>query len=54
VSLGWIVAGTAATSVAQLYLLYGVITGLGTGIIYLAIVANAIKWFPTGADWLLA
>jgi len=46
VSLGWIVAGTAATSVAQLYLLYGVITGLGTGIIYLAIVANAIKWFP--------
>jgi OFA family oxalate/formate antiporter-like MFS transporter len=46
VSLGWIVAGTSATSVAQLYLLYGVITGLGTGIIYLAIVANAIKWFP--------
>src|SRR5882757_10018939 len=46
VSLGWIVAGMTATSVAQLYLLYGVVTGLGTGIIYLAIVANAIKWFP--------
>jgi len=46
VSLGWIVAGMTATSVMQLYLLYGVITGLGTGIIYLAIVANAIKWFP--------
>jgi OFA family oxalate/formate antiporter-like MFS transporter len=46
VSLGWIAAGTTATSVTDLYLWYGVVTGLGTGIIYLAIVANAIKWFP--------
>ena len=46
VSVGWIAAGTTATSVTHLYLWYGVVTGLGTGIVYLAIVANAIKWFP--------
>jgi MFS transporter, OFA family, oxalate/formate antiporter len=46
VSVGWIAAGMTATSVTHLYLWYGVVTGLGTGIVYLAIVANAIKWFP--------
>ena len=38
--------GGLATSVCQLYLWYGVVTGLGAGAIYVAIVANAIKWFP--------
>lgn len=46
VSSGWVIAGLTAKSVAHLYLWYGVVTGFGAGIIYLAIVANAIKWFP--------
>ena len=46
VSSGWITAGLTATSVPQLYIWYGVVTGFGAGIIYLAVVANAIKWFP--------
>lgn len=46
VATGWVGAGLTATSVYQLYLWYGVLTGFGAGIIYLAVVANAIKWFP--------
>ena len=46
VSLGWVGAGLTATSAPQLYIWYGVVTGFGAGIIYLAVVANAIKWFP--------
>ena len=46
ISLGWVLAGTIATSLFHLYILYGVLAGTGAGIIYIATVANAIKWFP--------
>jgi MFS transporter, OFA family, oxalate/formate antiporter len=44
--LGWVLAGTVATTVFHLYIFYGVLAGTGAGIIYIATVANAIKWFP--------
>jgi len=44
--LGWVLGGTLATSVFHLYIFYGVIAGTGAGIIYIATVANAVKWFP--------
>ncbi len=44
--LGWVLGGTVATSVSHLYIFYGVIAGTGAGIIYIATVANAVKWFP--------
>jgi OFA family oxalate/formate antiporter-like MFS transporter len=45
-SAGWIIGGLTAKSLLHLYVWYGVITGFGAGIIYLAVVANAVKWFP--------
>ena len=44
--LGWLLGGTVATSVFHHYICYGVIAGTGAGIIYIATVANAVKWFP--------
>jgi len=44
--LGWVLGGTVATSVSHLYIFYGVMSGTGAGIIYIATVANAVKWFP--------
>jgi MFS transporter, OFA family, oxalate/formate antiporter len=44
--LGWAAGGMFATSVFQLYIYYGVLAGTGCGIIYIATVANAVKWFP--------
>ena len=44
--LGWTMGGTIATSVFHLYICYGVLAGTGAGIIYIATVANAVKWFP--------
>jgi OFA family oxalate/formate antiporter-like MFS transporter len=46
ITLGWVLGGTVATSVFHLYIFYGVLTGTGAGIIYIAAVANAVKWFP--------
>jgi len=43
--LGWILA-SFSTSVLMLYILYGVIGGLGVGIAYGAPVAVAARWFP--------
>jgi MFS family permease len=43
--LGWLLASTV-TAVWQLYLMYGVIGGLGVGICYGAPVAVAARWFP--------
>ncbi|MFY1643659.1 OFA family MFS transporter [Methanoculleus bourgensis] len=43
--LGWLLASTA-TSVQVLYIVYGVIGGLGVGIAYGAPVAVAARWFP--------
>ena len=43
---GWLLGGTVAKSVFELYIYYGVIAGTGAGIIYISCVANAVKWFP--------
>ncbi len=43
--LGWLLASTA-TSVQSLYILYGVIGGLGVGVAYGVPVAVAARWFP--------
>jgi MFS transporter, OFA family, oxalate/formate antiporter len=44
--LGWLLGGTIATSVRELWIYYGLLSGTGAGIIYIATVANAVKWFP--------
>ncbi len=44
--LGWVLGGMFTTSVSDLYIYYGVLAGTGAGIIYIATVANAVKWFP--------
>jgi OFA family oxalate/formate antiporter-like MFS transporter len=44
--LGWLLGGTVASSVFDLYIYYGAIAGTGAGIIYISTVANAVKWFP--------
>lgn len=44
--VGWLLGGTIATSVRELWIYYGVIAGTGAGIIYISTVANAVKWFP--------
>jgi OFA family oxalate/formate antiporter-like MFS transporter len=46
ITLGWVGGGLFATSLFHLYLYYGVLAGTGCGIIYIATVANAVKWFP--------
>ena len=43
--LGWLLASTAA-SVQVLYVLYGVIGGVGVGIAYGVPVAVSTRWFP--------
>ena len=44
--LGWTLGGMFSTTVFHLYIYYGVLAGTGAGIIYIATVANAVKWFP--------
>ena len=43
--LSWVLA-SQATSLTQLYLTYGVIAGLGTGIVYVGVVGQVVGWFP--------
>jgi oxalate/formate antiporter len=45
VGASWIL-GSYATSPMQLYLTYGLLGGLGTGILYIGIVGLMVKWFP--------
>jgi len=42
---GW-VASAHATSLVQLYLTYGLLCGVGTGIVYIGIVGCMVRWFP--------
>lgn len=46
VAAGWVMGGLTATSIVQLYGWYGVVTGFGAGMLYVAIIGNAVKWFP--------
>jgi oxalate/formate antiporter len=43
--LGW-VTSAYATSLTMLYLTYGLLCGIGTGIVYIGIVGLMVKWFP--------
>jgi MFS family permease len=43
--LGWITA-SYAESLLGLYFTYGVLCGLGTGIVYVGIVGLMVRWFP--------
>ena len=41
----WMLA-SQATSLAALYLTYGLLGGLGTGIVYIGVVGQMVGWFP--------
>ena len=43
--LGWMIASTV-TTLTGLYLSYGVLAGLGTGIVYVGVVGLMVRWFP--------
>jgi MFS transporter, OFA family, oxalate/formate antiporter len=43
--LSWILAAKA-TTVTALYLTYGLLGGIGTGIIYIGVVGHVVQWFP--------
>jgi MFS transporter, OFA family, oxalate/formate antiporter len=43
--LGWISASYTA-SLTGLYLTYGLLCGIGTGIVYVGIIGLMVKWFP--------
>jgi oxalate/formate antiporter len=43
--LGW-VAASYATSLGTLYLTYGLLCGIGTGIVYIGIIGLMVRWFP--------
>jgi len=43
--LSWVLAANA-TSVLGLYITYGVLGGIGTGIIYVGVVGMMVQWFP--------
>src|SRR6266849_8398410 len=43
--LSWGLAAQA-TSVSGLYLTYGLLGGIGTGIIYVGVVGHVVQWFP--------
>jgi OFA family oxalate/formate antiporter-like MFS transporter len=43
--LSWILA-SRATDLPHLYLSYGLLGGIGTGVIYVGIVGHMVQWFP--------
>jgi OFA family oxalate/formate antiporter-like MFS transporter len=43
--LSWVLAAHVG-SLSALYLTYGVIGGLGTGIVYVGVVGHMVRWFP--------
>jgi OFA family oxalate/formate antiporter-like MFS transporter len=44
--LSWVLA-SQVQSALMLYLTYGVVGGLGTGIVYVGVVGLMVRWFPT-------
>ena len=42
---GWMLASEAG-SLTELYLTYGALAGIGTGIVYIGVVSQMVKWFP--------
>ncbi|SDI50662.1 oxalate/formate antiporter [Paraburkholderia steynii] len=45
VGLSWVISGYAA-SVPALYVSYGAMAGIGTGLVYVAVIELMILWFP--------
>ena len=43
--LSWVLA-SQASSIGMLYLTYGLVGGLGTGIVYIGVVGQIVRWFP--------
>ena len=43
--LSWVLASQAG-SIGMLYLTYGLVGGLGTGIVYVGVVGQMVRWFP--------
>ena len=43
--LSWVLASSAG-SITELYLTYGLLGGIGTGIVYIGAVSQMVKWFP--------
>jgi OFA family oxalate/formate antiporter-like MFS transporter len=43
--LSWVLASHAST-LADLYLTYGVLCGIGTGIVYVGVIGHMVQWFP--------
>jgi len=41
----WMLASRAG-SLTELYLTYGALAGIGTGIVYIGVVSQMVKWFP--------
>ena len=44
--LSWVLSANL-TSVSNLYITYGVLGGLGTGIVYVGVVGLMVRWFPS-------
>jgi len=44
-ALSWILAAQAA-SLTTLYLTYGLLGGVGTGIVYVGVIGHMVQWFP--------
>ena len=43
--LGWVLAARAST-LPDLYLTYGLLCGIGTGIVYVGVIGHMVLWFP--------
>ena len=43
--LSWVLAARA-TSLTGLYLTYGLLGGIGTGIVYVGVIGHMVQWFP--------
>src|SRR5262245_17423717 len=43
--MSWVLAGQAA-SLPMLYLTYGLLGGIGTGIVYVGVIGHMVQWFP--------
>src|SRR4030095_13081991 len=43
--LSWILAAQAS-SLTMLYLTYGLLGGIGTGIVYVGVIGHMVQWFP--------
>ena len=44
--LSWVLSANL-TTVSNLYITYGVLGGLGTGIVYIGVVGLMVRWFPS-------